>query len=366
MTIRSLLGAANDNYRGLLAESPADFRDCANIVSASSRTNRVPYSITNMGLSIELLMIAWAMGTYLAALDCEVENSSNARIGIFLKLLPENSQCARVMVDSVDRPSFDLELIPQNQYRKIFVRQEVWRSLPTLDRVYGFWLRKLPLTVFPRSRSVEHSPSEAISWNQWTSDERIVKIPMGSRGTAGILWFRGKAGYSVLKLGFDTMFNPVCQLAGPLWVPAQKPPKRYVPAQGSFEIKMDYEWMDRRSEYVYKVTKELTKEPRWSNKKDRFLFLEPDYVFKGEWLDRGTDYVFRDRITGLSIKKGRGRVSITEEVIDNRRLWVVDIEAPTGERNPGVTCDGCKFVGSLSLFLLSFPQRSFLPQLATY
>jgi hypothetical protein len=66
--------SSGGGYRGLLAKSPADFCDCTNIVSTRSGLNRVPYFITNMGLSIELLMTGWAMDTYLAALDCEVES----------------------------------------------------------------------------------------------------------------------------------------------------------------------------------------------------------------------------------------------------------------------------------------------------
>jgi hypothetical protein len=51
--------STDDGYRGLLAKSPSDFGDCSNIVRAMFKSNRVPYSVTNMGLSIELPMIPW-------------------------------------------------------------------------------------------------------------------------------------------------------------------------------------------------------------------------------------------------------------------------------------------------------------------
>jgi hypothetical protein len=70
-------------YRGLLAQSPAAFQDCSDLIQSASRLNRVPYSVTNMGLSIELPMIPWAMDTYLAALDCEVHDMPNSRVVIF-------------------------------------------------------------------------------------------------------------------------------------------------------------------------------------------------------------------------------------------------------------------------------------------
>ena len=42
-------------------------------------------------------MVSWAMDTNLAALDCEIENPKT-KIGIFLRLLPEDGQFARVML----------------------------------------------------------------------------------------------------------------------------------------------------------------------------------------------------------------------------------------------------------------------------
>jgi hypothetical protein len=87
--------------------------------------------------------IAWAIETFLAALDCKLENIPNSRVGIFLKLLPENDQYARVLLDGTDSRTFESELAPQIQHRKIYVRQNIWGSRPTMDRMYGFWIRKL-------------------------------------------------------------------------------------------------------------------------------------------------------------------------------------------------------------------------------
>jgi hypothetical protein len=270
-------------YRGLLAKSPSDFGDCCNIVTSRSKWNRVPYSVTNMGLSIQLPMIAWAMETYLAALDCELEDIPNSRVGVFLKLLPENDQYARVLLDGADSRTFESSLAAQSTYRKIYVRQKVWDS-PSIDRIYGFWLRKLPLLQFKvrtQSPVTEHPPCEVASWNQWKSNERILKIPTGSRGTAGELWYKPKGahGYSLLKLGFDNNFNPVCQLGGVEWGLTGQ---YYFPSSASFA---DSGWMD---------------------------LGEKHGVFTG------------DRLRGLNIEERRIRLSITEEVIEGRPMWVVD------------------------------------------
>ena len=47
------------DYRGLLAKSPAEFRNCCNIFITSSRLTLAPYSITNRGLSIMLPVKGW-------------------------------------------------------------------------------------------------------------------------------------------------------------------------------------------------------------------------------------------------------------------------------------------------------------------
>jgi hypothetical protein len=252
------------------------------------------------------------------------------------------------MIDGTDRPNFPNDLVPESYYRKIYVRQKIWKTLPALDRMYGFWLRKFLPTVLAPHQTIPHSLTEVVSWNQWTSDERILKIPTGSRGTAGILWFKGEGGYSFLKVGFDPMFNPVCQLGGSLWMPFQGRHGSYSPAQGSLEVKMDAKWMDRHSYYVQKKTGlELAKNPRYFPYAPREGGHQKEFVSrpKYEWVDEGTEYVFKgNRVSGLSLEKGRGRVSIKEEVIDNRRLWVIDIEQPTEARHKGVTCDGCRFV----------------------
>jgi len=131
-------------------------------------------------------------------------------------------------------------------------------------------------------------------------------------------------------------------------MPFQDRHNSYSPAQGSLEMKMDAKWMDRQSYYVQKrIGSELVKNPFWPVIRDMPFQHEQEFVSKAklEWVDEGTEYVFKgDRMSGLSLEKGRGRVSIKEEVIDNRRLWVVDIEQPTEARHKGYTCNGCRFV----------------------
>src|SRR5436190_14389946 len=115
------------------------------------------------------------MDTHLAALDCEVEGIPNSRVKIVLALLPEDNQWARVSLDGTDCRSFERELISQGEYKKIYVRQKIWGSRPPMDRMYGFWLRKIP-----PFEPGERSRFEVTSRNQWKDEERIFKIPIGS------------------------------------------------------------------------------------------------------------------------------------------------------------------------------------------
>jgi hypothetical protein len=286
-------------YRGLLAESPAD---CSNIVRSGLKLGRAPYSVTNMGLSIELFMTPWAMETYLAILDCGVEGHSDARFGIFLRLRREKDQYARVTVENKDIIVFPPQLLSEGTYIKVYVRQE--RSIgPTEDHLYGFWVRSVHSTTGDETMSRnEHTLMKVHSYNEWSNDKRILEIPTGSRGTAGVLWYSStNLGDSTLKLGFDTFFNPVCLLEGPLeeGVVSKLAPE----ARSSFNI-MDPSWMD----------------------------IPLLNAHKGS------------RLKGLCKCSGFRKFSIKLERDDNRKMWVVDIER-YNSKDPlwdGVSCDGCK------------------------
>ena len=56
-------GSTRNTHSGLLAPSPAAFSASSKIArsESGSKWNLIPYSITNLGLSIEMRMIPWAM-----------------------------------------------------------------------------------------------------------------------------------------------------------------------------------------------------------------------------------------------------------------------------------------------------------------
>ncbi|KAH8799849.1 heterokaryon incompatibility protein-domain-containing protein [Xylogone sp. PMI_703] len=275
----------SNDYQGLLASSPSDFAGCENIISSPSKWNRIPYSITNMGLSIQMPMIPWAMETYFAALDCQIENAKNSRIGIFLKLMPEvSNQYVRILLEDKDRQTFEISLAAKAEFRNIYVRQNIRVSPPEIDRMYGFWIRTLPGDGRSRVNSDLNSDLgdkrfEVTSWNNWSEVERILKIPIGANGTAGAIWHTHNGRGRTLKVGFDNDFNPVCQYGGHLLCGSG------LYGTKTFEGLMDPSWMYQKSEYVH----------------------------------RG------DRISGLNSDNYPWNIHIEEHIIRDERAWVLDI-----------------------------------------
>lgn len=293
-------------YRGLLAKSPRDFIDCANVIPSKSQWNRNPYSVTNKGLSINMPMVGWAMETYLAALDCELESVPNSRVGIFLQLLPERDQYARVMVDGRDTGTVETKLVSKLQYRDIYVRQRDYLDGP-VDRLYGFWIRTLPAPITTVSTPGNNNASVVNSLTEWSDEGRLLEIPTGSRGTAGSIEYRLASGVLwPLKLGFDRSFNPICQYGGYLYSNV-KPP---VDPQ-SVEAQMDPEWMSHSSSH---------------------------YLHVG------------DRLSGYRKDQASTRIVITNEMVGERKMWVLDIvELDYGVRHDCI-CDGCGLVSYCGAF----------------
>ncbi|PBP26575.1 hypothetical protein BUE80_DR002502 [Diplocarpon rosae] len=206
--------------RGLLARSPTSFQDSNDIVPSVNRLSQVPYAVTNFGLSISLAVLPWAMDTYFAALDCETEDKYDSRVGIYLRLLPEKDQAARVSVDGRDLTTFELSFSGLVHQRHLYVRQRVWVTPPQPERMYGFWVRTLPPMILFAKGSRYSAPDQPepiyrdiiLSRNTWDDNERLLLLKTGERGTAGRIWYESndRSKYTVFKLGFDDSFNPIC------------------------------------------------------------------------------------------------------------------------------------------------------------
>jgi hypothetical protein len=181
----------------------------------------------------------------------------------------------------------------------------------SLDRMYGFYIPKLPMKLTTtRIRETVYSLSEVVSWNKWHDSERILKIPLGLSGTAGVIWYKSSpdAGYSVLRLGFDFMFNPACRVEGPLWSRWGTTTRCSSDSQETLKVRMDGKWIDDH--------------------------IEP--VFRG------------DRLAGLNGSDGLVAISIFEKGFQNQRMWVVEIKH-MNTHNLIVYCEGCNCCEQSSL-----------------
>ncbi|PGH15718.1 hypothetical protein AJ80_05426 [Polytolypa hystricis UAMH7299] len=282
------------NYRGLFAKSPADFAESSMVVQTPSKWSRSPYSVSNMGLSIELPLIPWAMDTYLAALDCGAEGENN-RFGIYIAFLPQKDQYARVELDGEDIVEFDEKLGSQCEYRRIYVKQTISGKQRPLEKLYGFWLR-----AFPERHPDPDAEFSVTSWNKWDHKTRILEIPTGQHGSAAIIRYQKATGRKEnLKLGFDSMFNPVVQFGGQYYSPNNFGKV----SRDDFKAMMGTDWMNPNLEGVHSG----------------------------------------DRITGISVEDAWVRVLVFEEIVNGKRMWVVHIgDADKAAWHKDIICDGCE------------------------
>ena len=199
----------------LLATSPSDFRQSSHIVRSEKPLLGKPYTLTNVGLSIELMLYPWSLDTYIALLDSRDNRECSGHVSIFLRLLPETSQENPLSVTGAFRIKLDgqawvsririsgLPLVKMQIYLKDNHPEKA--SVP--PKRYGFWIRRFKGTdSFPKDGKVW-----AVSWNKWNKADRIFEIPDGSYATAGVLQMEYGKNAVCLRLGFSHKFVPIIQ-----------------------------------------------------------------------------------------------------------------------------------------------------------
>lgn len=285
-------------HSGLLAYSPDNFRHSSRITPSIKKLSHVPYAVTNFGLSITFHMVPWTMNTYLVALDCVNESAQPQRVGIFLKLLPETNQAARVAHEGNELTIFDTTNALHSKHselRRIYVRQQRW-IISTPGYLYGFWIRTLPDSLLYKGEVVhQYGSAFPISFTRvdcrhtWDPRKRLVTLEAGEHGLAGRIWYgtRGygqdkwerKRAYTALDLGFDGDFNPIC---------------------------------------VYRSTF-----------LERSSMSDSDLTTFGMPVHRGTDaprLLQGDRLTGMDKSLPQFTISIQKELVGAQHVWVVYIK----------------------------------------
>ena len=201
-------------YTGLLAPSPADFADCADVISIRGSTG---FSEANGELSLTLRTLPHSMETYYAILNCGPQAEPEERIAILVSRLSTENEYVRVK-RSIRGRSVIKHSRPHT-LRDRLIRVSLDPTEPPLNRVHGFYLR----TLQPPGHTSYHArvlSRDATS----TASDNMVCIADGDWGTAGIVYFEPPlvttTTYSIyfrqcwsklqwLKLGFDKEFNPM-------------------------------------------------------------------------------------------------------------------------------------------------------------
>lgn len=206
-------------YSALLAHSPEQFKYCREVNKYRPLIRAIPFSMTNMGLKIRLPVVVWGMNTYLALLACTDNQNGGMNIAIYLKPGEAAGQYLRTQFEGLSRVSItehEFYNLQENNAlnscmrdTKLLLRHHSMEPFRSGRHLYGFHLAESTWWDYGHGK-----------WNHmvvrgrtWVARDRILLMPIGSAGCAGILLFalilEGGLTYILVKLGFDWEFDPV-------------------------------------------------------------------------------------------------------------------------------------------------------------
>lgn len=344
-------GQASD-YCPVLASSPANFKHGAEIRSTSAISEPTPFSLTNVGLHIELPIMPWAMNKYLAILQCQEIaidkdmmpharfDSNTMRLGILIRRTPQHRQYVRCLsgkVYQIDTSKYTsrLRTVP------VLLLQQM-RKLGDLNDMYGYYFRTMTSEVFGHRIGyvrVSDSQSDDDTWSLGGTYRVACKLPeakirklsrlsqhyiiestgrsqvlsnvegldldleFGGHGTVAAFTLRDKtaersaSSIALLKVGFDFDFNPICLFYGM----SSEEWNSYCQSDMLY-------WFGHRN-----VDKEL----------GRYVDLDQSEC----WETHGKCALRGSRISGLDMRLTHLKIHLTiaEEFQDGAKKWIIDI-----------------------------------------
>ena len=203
---------SQDDYHGLLADSPKGFEKTGNMRPYTDYGERSPYLMTNRGLRIEFHLTAKDDGTYAAALCCpDPTEGHSGFIALFLKKLPVgHCQYARVRCGKLGSQR------ERGALSEVYIRQKIprastqtlpfhffqlYRPIPTIgNHVYNF-VDVVHLQVDPSEE--KHFPPPVAQIYNVPQVYKIVKVP--GYLAAAILIHRSDGCAFILLLGSITV-----------------------------------------------------------------------------------------------------------------------------------------------------------------
>lgn len=294
----------HEHQGGLLAKSPFAFALCGNIQSNQPGKPQQPFALTNLGLSIELLLRPCSIDTYQAKLDCclmERDGTDEvvANISIYLRQTDQDGQYVREVVDG---SSTQLWRWAHAEHRRVRV------NVIQAARSSGTRLCR-PIVRFANGPIFEHGrddkPLATVSGpRQFDIIEKTISLPPGMYGTVALVSVQGSLPQSpgtLLRLGFDFDFNP----------------RLYVDIRGQSDtVPGDYtssEWMSSVSWSV----------AFFNDAVSRFVATEDDLnLVDGDWAFHG------HRNNGLLVflYSLNAVINIEKRDLIYERFWTVDIQ----------------------------------------
>ncbi|KAK5051939.1 hypothetical protein LTR84_002742 [Exophiala bonariae] len=202
----------HEHRGGLLAKSPLAFALCGNIRSMETSGSQRSFAMTNMGISIELLLRPCSIDTYQAKLNCVAEIKSldgpTSDISIYLRQIEQDGQYVREVVNGSST-----QLWANSDAEERNVRVNV------MQMPYTSWTRICrPNLRFADSPVFENGPDgqplmQVLSYDALDPQEQSISLSPEFYGTMAILSIFVTRKHSpptgiILRLGFDFEFNP--------------------------------------------------------------------------------------------------------------------------------------------------------------
>lgn len=196
-----------EGYSGMFAPLPNSFAGCRDVITTTEREH---FTITNIGLSIELLTVPYWIEVYFAWLDCRsTKAKTDRRLGILLARLDGENCWARIM--NHERKSVLSDSKVTQDYgvlrRNFFIRQSPGKAPICYRRTYGVNLRDLNHFRYYNVQVISQGAS---------TREGSLRLSPGMSGTAGVIYTEPLPGHSLgwaqirmIKIGFDAEFQPV-------------------------------------------------------------------------------------------------------------------------------------------------------------
>jgi hypothetical protein len=189
-------------YRGLLARSPSEFRDCGSI-ERDNGTSVFPLNSTSLGIRIQLEFLpdpnSKDKSRYIAMIGCS--NNMNQRLGIYVKCLDTVNQYARVEPGAL----VPIDDWPTGQLRTIYIRQKL-RIPPDFytPELRCFRVqRRIADRSIPPLRITHAFPPEF-----WSQDCHELRIPEHGNKFLGVLFVRAQSS----SYGHSTTFQIIVGL----------------------------------------------------------------------------------------------------------------------------------------------------------